>query len=135
MSTTMSKANRQVTVQFQLDEIIEEKRPRRKKSVLIQPEIECWSSYSRLEKKDERLNRSRLTLIERNSRQSFAYHRLTFRSIFGTMSHLDQFLQNKHSFQCLPFLKSILVFLDSAFRSFGQISFSNNPLSGLVSED
>ena len=135
----MIKPTRQVMVQFQLDENIEEKRPRRMKSSFIQPEIQSWSRFSQddeelVDSKEERLNRSRLTLIERNPRrQSSDYHQLTFRSIFGTMSHLDQFLQNKHSFQCFPFLKTILIFLDSSFRSIGQINFSNNPLSGLVS--
>lgn len=119
------KATRQVTVQFQLDENIEEKRPvRRMKSSFIQPEIESWSKLCC--SKEEGLDSSRL--IGRNSGRQ-----LTFRSIFGTMSHLDQYLQNKSSFQCLPFLKTILIFFDSSFRSIGQISCSNNPLSGLVS--
>ena len=130
---------------------------RRKKSqeFYLKSEVKCWSTFfpssstneekkadqhwNRLSKddqafssKEERLNRSRLALIERNQTSSFSSNPITSRSIFGTMFDLYQLMENKQFSRCFPSLRTIIIFIDSIFRAFGQINFVNNPLSGLV---
>jgi hypothetical protein len=81
----------------------------------------------------ERQNRYRSALIDRNKQQ---YHRdieFTWRSLFGTMSDINHIFMDKRFLHGLSFLKILIIFIDSCFRGIGQVMFANNPLSGLVS--
>ncbi len=82
---------------------------------------------------DERSNRYRSALI---GRKNYHYHNhaiITCYSLFGTMSDINQILIDPHFLCWLPYIRPLIIFIDSCFRGIGQVMFANNPLSGLVS--
>jgi hypothetical protein len=81
----------------------------------------------------ERSNRGRSALIDRNKKHYHRCNKLTWRSLFGTMSDINHIYMGKSFLPRLPCLQSLVIFIDSCFRGVGQIMFANNPLSGLVS--
>jgi len=81
----------------------------------------------------ERSNRYRSALIDRNKRYGYRHDKLKWRSILGTMPEIYYILTYKRFFRGLSCLQTLVIFIDSCFRGIGQVMFANNPLSGLVS--
>ncbi len=82
---------------------------------------------------DERSNRNRSALIGRKKHHYHNHATITCDSFLGTMSDIHQILIHPHFLSWLPYLRTLIIFLDSCFRGIGQVMFANNPLSGLVS--
>jgi hypothetical protein len=91
------------------------------------------SYVSEKPRNQERTNRSRSALIDRKKRHYHLHGRLTWRSLFGTMSDVNHIFTYKRFLRGLPCLQTLIIFIDSCFRGIGQVMFANNPLSGLVS--
>ncbi len=82
---------------------------------------------------EERSNRYRSALIGRNKHHYHHCNEITWRSLLGTMSDINQILMGKYFIRPLSYIQTLIVFIDSCFRGMGQVVFANNPLSGLVS--
>jgi hypothetical protein len=81
----------------------------------------------------ERSNRYRSPLIDRNKQHYHRHNKLTWRCLFGTMSDINHIFMNTGFLCGLQCLQTPILFIDSCFRGIGQVMFANNPLSGLVS--
>jgi hypothetical protein len=81
----------------------------------------------------ERPNRCRSALIDRKKHSHHGQSELTWRSLFGTMTDVNNIITDKHFLRGIPCLQTLILFIDSCFRGMGQVMFANNPLSGLVS--
>jgi hypothetical protein len=94
----------------------------------ISVDSQSLSSYE-----DRSSNRYRSALIGRKKHHYHNHARITCRSLIGTMSEVNQILMDWDFLHWMPYLQTLMIFIDSCFRGMGQVMFANNPLSGLVS--
>ncbi|CAF2768557.1 unnamed protein product [Rotaria sp. Silwood2] len=58
--------------------------------------------------------------------------KLSWRSIIGSMSHIDNIYRQDNFMKNFQRLKFLLILIDSIFRGISQVMFANNPLSGII---
>ncbi|CAF1123463.1 unnamed protein product [Rotaria sordida] len=73
-----------------------------------------------------------LSYVDRRRPPRHKKYRLTWRTLIGTMSGMDQIYARDDFLHYYEEFRPAFIFMDSVFRGIGQVMFANNPLSGII---